>query len=239
MGRAFALALAHDGWFVRLHYHSSATEAEEVAKAIRGAGGCCDLVCGDLTTQTTHNAMFGPCEGGNFASLLVNSASIFEFDRPDSVTQDSLEQHFAVNAVAPILLSRRFAEQLPHDAHGLIVNLLDQKLAHLNPDFFAYTLSKSALDAATTMMAQAFAPRIRVNAIAPGITLPAPGQSEDEFHRAQSLSPLKVATDPSDIVTGLRFLIQARATTGQTIFIDGGQHLRGELRDVQYLARSD
>lgn len=237
LGAAFAGALAADGWFVRLHYNASARPAEDLANEIRRKGGRCDLVQAELTAADAVAHLFAPEGEARFCSLLVNSASIFDFDRPESVTGESLTMNYAVNAAAPVLLTQMLAAQLPEGARGLVVNLLDQKLRHLNPDFFAYTLSKAALDAATTMTAQAFAPRVRVNAIAPGVTLPSADQTEAEFDMAQAMSPLGYGATPDDLVRALRFLIEAEATTGQTIFVDGGQSLRAEPRDVTYTVR--
>lgn len=237
LGKAFAMALAADGWFVRLHYNNSAADAEAVAAAIRAHGGRCDLASGDVTEAATQARLFAPADGARFASVLVNCASIFDFDRPETTNGDTMAHMHRVNAIAPVLLTQGLAAQLPESARGLIVNLLDQKLKHLNPDFFAYTLSKAALEAATTMTAQAFAPRVRVNAIAPGVTLPSHDQTEAEFEAAQAMSPLGYGATPDDLVAALRFLIAAEATTGQTIFVDGGQSLRAEHRDVMYTVR--
>jgi NAD(P)-dependent dehydrogenase (short-subunit alcohol dehydrogenase family) len=240
LGAAFARALAADGWFVRLHYNGSAAEAEANAAAIRAEGGRCDLVRADLADAEALPALLTPPAGGPaFAALLVNSASIFDYDTPATTTAARLARNQAINAAAPVLLTQALAAQLPGEARGLAVNLLDQKLAHPNPDFFAYTLSKATLATATTLMAQAFAPRLRVNAIAPGITLPSADQTQAEFHAAQRLAPLGYGATPEDLVAALRFLIAAEATTGQTIHVDGGQSLRAEPRDVMYTVRGD
>ena len=240
LGAAFARALAADGWFVRLHYNGSAAEAEANAAAIRAEGGRCDLVRADLADAEALPALLTPPAGGPpYAALLVNSASIFDHDTPATTTAARLARNQAINAAAPVLLTQALAAQLPGEARGLAVNLLDQKLAHPNPDFFAYTLSKATLATATTLMAQAFAPRLRVNAIAPGITLPSADQTQAEFHAAQRLAPLGYGATPEDLVAALRFLIAAEATTGQTIHVDGGQSLRAEPRDVMYTVRGD
>ena len=240
LGAAFARTLAADGWFVRLHYNGSAAEAEANAAAIRAEGGRCDLVRADLADAEALSALLTPPAGGPaFAALLVNSASIFDYDTPATTTAARLARNQAINAAAPVLLTQALAAQLPGEARGLAVNLLDQKLAHPNPDFFAYTLSKATLATATTLMAQAFAPRLRVNAIAPGITLPSADQTQAEFHAAQRLAPLGYGATPEDLVAALRFLIAAEATTGQTIHVDGGQSLRAEPRDVMYTVRGD
>lgn len=239
LGAAFARGLAADGWFVRLHYNGSAADAEANAAAIREAGGRCDLVQADLSAVDAGAKLLAPTAEARFASLLVNCASIFDFDGPDTTTAEHMVRNYAVNTIAPVMLGQAFAAQLPDGVRGLIVNLLDQKLAHLNPDFFAYTLSKAALGAATTMMAQAFAPRVRVCGLAPGITLPSSDQTQAEFEAAQAMTPLGYGSTPDDLMTALRYLIAAEATTGQVLFVDGGQSLRAEPRDVMYTVRGE
>lgn len=239
LGAAFAKALAADGWFVRLHYNRSAGEAEDVANAIRKADGRCDLVQADLTTPGAMTAILRGEGEARFASLLVNNASIFEFDSVASVTAGTMAANHAVNTVAPVLLARAFAAQLPDEKRGLIVNLLDQKLFNLNPDFFAYTLSKAALGAANVMLAQALAPRIRVNAIAPGITLPSADQTDAEFVAAQATPPLGHGSSPDDLVQALRYLIAAESMTGQTLVVDGGQNLAPATRDIMFAVRGE
>ena len=239
LGAAFATALAEDGWFVRLHYNRSAVEAMDTAAAIRAKGGRCDLVQAELTAAGAADALLKPDSAARFCSLLVNNASVFSFDRPDSVTAAALHENYAVNTMAPMVLARAFAAQLPEDRRGLIVNLLDQKLFNLNPDFFAYTLSKAALGAANVMLAQALAPRIRVKAIAPGITLPSADQTEAEFAVAQATPPLGHGSAPDDLVAALRYLVSAEAMTGQTLVVDGGQNLVPAVRDVMFTVRGE
>lgn len=239
LGAAFAIALAADGWFVRLHHNRSSAAAEGVAGTIRKAGGRCDLVQADLAQSDAAEAILKPAGAATFASLLVNNASVFAFDSVANVSAASLSENFAINTAAPVLLARAFAAQLPADRQGLIVNLLDQKLFNLNPDFFAYTLSKAALGAANVMLAQALAPRIRVNAIAPGITLPSADQTEAEFAIAQATPPLGHGSSPQDLVQALRYLISAEAMTGQTLIVDGGQNLMPASRDVMFTVRGE
>ena len=239
LGAAFAKALAEDGWFVRLHYNGSAVAAEETAAAIRAAGGKCDVVQADLSNPDVAERLLTPAGEAGFASLLVNSASIFDYDTAASVSAAHLAHNYAVNAAAPVLLTRAFAAQLPDGQHGLVVNLLDQKLVNLNPDFFSYTLSKVALGAATTMLAQALAPRVRVNGISPGITLPSADQTEEEFAKAQAMTPLGYGSTPADLVQALRYLISAEAVTGQNLIVDGGQSLDPSPRDVMYIVRGE
>lgn len=237
LGAAFAEALAADGWFVRLHHNSSRREAEETAARIVAAGGRCDLAQIELTHPDAAHTLFEHRGEPGFASLLVNSASLFAFDTPTDVTPESLARLYAVNAAAPVVLSQAFAAQLPEGEKGLVVNLLDQKLVQLNPDFFAYTMSKAALHAATTMMAQAFAPRVRVNAISPGITLPSADQTEAEFEIASRTPPLGRGSSPAELVKALRYLVDAEAVTGLNLVVDGGQHLVPAVRDVMFTIR--
>ncbi len=239
LGAAFARALAADGWAVRLHCHASRAEAEALAGEIARAGGRADVVQADLTAPDAADIVFAPSAALGPATLLVNNASLFEFDLAGGVTAEAMNRHYAANAVAPVLLSRRFAALLPAGLQGLIVNMLDQKLTHLNPDFFSYTMSKAALEAATIMTAQAFAPRIRVNAIAPGITLPSADQTEAEFQRAQTLTPLGRGGSPDDLAAALRYLIAAEAVTGQTMIVDAGQHLFPAGRDLMFVERGE
>lgn len=239
LGAAFAAALAADGWFVRLHYNASAGPAEDLANEIRRAGGRCDLVQADLAAANAAALLFAPEGEAAYASLLVNNASVFTFDSIATTSAASLAENYAVNTVAPVLLAQAFAAQFPEDRRGLIVNLLDQKLFNLNPDFFAYTLSKAALGAANVMLAQALAPRIRVNAIAPGITLPSADQTEAEFAVAQTTPLLGHGSSPDDLVQALRYLVSAEAMTGQTLIVDGGQNLAPAARDVMFTVRGE
>ena len=153
---------------------------------------------------------------------------------PEDVTAEALDKAMRVNLMAPVLLASEMARQHSERASGCVINILDQKLFNLNPDFFAYTLSKHALLGATTTMAMAFAPRVRVNAIAPGITLPSGGQSLEEFERAHRLNPMQGGSTPEDIIRAVRFILATSSMTGETMIIDGGQHLDARDRDVMY-----
>jgi NAD(P)-dependent dehydrogenase (short-subunit alcohol dehydrogenase family) len=237
LGAAFAEALAADGWFVRLHHNRSRREAEETAARIVARGGRCDLAQAELTHRDAARTLFEHRGEPAFASLLINSASLFVFDQPTDTTPENLARTYAVNAAAPVMLSQAFAAQLPEGEQGLIVNLLDQKLVQLNPDFFAYTMSKAALLSATTMMAQAFAPRVRVNAISPGITLPSADQTDAEFEIASRTPLLGRGSSPDELIKALRYLVDAEAVTGLNVVVDGGQHLVPAARDVMFTIR--
>tara|TARA_R110000744_G_scaffold273278_2_gene386250 strand:+ start:6227 stop:6970 length:744 start_codon:yes stop_codon:yes gene_type:complete len=229
LGAKIARALAEDGWHVIIHYNSSATEARAIEAAIRKSGGSASTVQFDLRDSTGVAAF---ADGLGRIDLLVNSASVFEQDRPETVEAAALEQALRVNLMAPVLLGSAMAQAHETRASGCIINLLDQKLFNLNPDFFSYTLAKHALLSATTTMAMALAPRVRVNGIAPGLTLPSGQQSEAEFERAHRMNPMQGGSTPEDIVRAVRFIIATPSMTGETITIDGGEHLMRRTRDV-------
>jgi NAD(P)-dependent dehydrogenase (short-subunit alcohol dehydrogenase family) len=235
IGRALALALGEDGWDVAVHYHRSRDDAESVVRELR-AGGVhamaieCDLAAADAASKLVPEAgrKLGPL------SLLVNNASWFEFDDLESFDAARWDRHQAVNLRAPLLLAQAFHRQLPADAAGCVVNLLDQKVFNLNPDFLSYTLTKIALEGATRLMALSLAPRVRVCGIAPGITLHSAPQSGENFERAHRMAPLGKSSEVADIVQALRYVVAAPALTGITITVDGGQHLWPLKRDVQF-----
>ncbi len=165
-------------------------------------------------------------------TLLINNASVFQDDRIETLTRASWDAHMATNLRAPVLLCQAFAAELPAEAEGLIINMLDQRVWKPNPQFFSYSLSRSALLAATRMLAQALAPRIRVNAIGPGPTLPSIHQTPEEFAAEAHNVLLQRRSSPADIAGAARYLIDARQVTGQMIAVDGGQHLAWRTPDV-------
>jgi NAD(P)-dependent dehydrogenase (short-subunit alcohol dehydrogenase family) len=226
VGRAIALMLGREGWDVAVHYRRSRDEAEAVVRDIIAGGRRAVAVSADLAREeetaalvTRAAAALGPL------GCLVNNASVFEDDLALTATRASWDRHLETNLRAPFLLMQGFARQLPADAQGAIVNLLDQRVWSLTPYFISYTLSKAGLWALTQSMALALAPRIRVNGIGPGPTLPSPRQSEAQFQRQQALMPLGHGTSPEEIAEAVRFILGARAMTGQMIALDGGQHL--------------
>jgi NAD(P)-dependent dehydrogenase (short-subunit alcohol dehydrogenase family) len=234
IGRAFAEALAQDGWFVWVHYNASRQEANDTVAAIRAGGGRAKAVKADLSNARQTEALIGKCADGPPLGCLVNNASLFELDRPGDFDIESWDRHQAVNLRAPAILSRDFARVLPKSAKGVIVNLLDQKLWNLNPDFYSYTIAKVALQGMTEILARAYAPRIRVCGIAPGITLPAARQSQEKFIAAQARAPLGVGATPEDLVRTLRFILATPSLTGHTIVVDGGEHLGKRPKDVMF-----
>lgn len=240
LGRIMALALAADGWDIGIHYGLSEAEARQTVADIEALGRRAvalqaALEDADACLQLIPklNAALGPVCG------LVNSASRFVYDDIQTQTAQSLDEHWRPNLVAPMLLSQSLARQLaghPEAPDGVIINLLDQKLGNLNPDFLSYTLSKAALAAATTMLAQALAPRIRVVGIAPGLTLPSYLQDEAAFKYAhRTLSPLGASSTADDIAASVVFAMKTRSITGTILTVDGGQHLLGLPRDASLI----
>jgi NAD(P)-dependent dehydrogenase (short-subunit alcohol dehydrogenase family) len=226
IGRACALALAEAGYAVAVHYHRSHGPAGEVAAAIRERGGKAIALAADLADEDAVTALLPrAAEALGPIGVLVNNASVFGNDTADSVTRESWDEHFAVNLRAPFVLIQEFARRLPPEAGGNIINLLDERVWSLTPYFVSYTLSKAGLWTLTQTMALALAPRIRVNGIGPGPTLPSPRQSHEQFLQQCRAMPLRRGTAPDEIAAALRFILAAPAMTGQMIALDGGQHL--------------
>lgn len=238
LGRAISLALAQDGWDIGVHCRDSVAEAKQTVTDIQALGRRAVLLQADLDDAAQCQTLvprladsLGPVSG------LVNSASRFEYDDIRSFTPESLQQHLVPNLMAPLLLAQSLASQLPAaPVQGIIVNLLDQKLFNLNPDFLSYTLSKAALSAATTMLAQALAPRMRVVGVAPGLTLPSYLQDDAAFaHAHRTLSPLGASSTAQDVADTVVFAMKTRSITGTTLLVDGGQHLLGLPRDASLM----
>jgi len=237
LGRAVALELASAGWGIVGHYRNSAGEAEAVAGEARALGAAAAAVGADLEDPAARHALVAQATQAAQAPLsaLVNCAAMFEHDELDTMTEERLQRHMALNAFTPAVLAREFAEALPEGARGAVVNFLDFKLASPYPDHFSYTLSKYALAGATELLARALAPRVRVNAVAPGYVLPAPGQSEEAFRRLHDDVPLKRGPTSEDIGAAARFLLENEAVTGQTIFVDGGRRFQSFERDMAFM----
>jgi NAD(P)-dependent dehydrogenase (short-subunit alcohol dehydrogenase family) len=226
IGRACALALAEAGYAVAVHYNNSGKAAERVAATIRDQGGKAVALCADLTEEDDVKALLPQAAAAlGPIGVLVNNASVFEGDTVATATRESWDRHLAVNLRAPFVLIQEFARHLPDDKGGLIVNLLDERVWNLTPYFVSYTLSKAGLWTLTQTMALALAPRIRVNGIGPGPTLPSPRQNHDQFRQQCRSTPLQRGTAPVEIAAALRFIVAAPAMTGQMIALDGGQHL--------------
>jgi NAD(P)-dependent dehydrogenase (short-subunit alcohol dehydrogenase family) len=226
IGRAIALALADDGYDVAVHYGASRRDAEEVVAAIAAKGRRAVALAADLARETdTLKLLEAATQALGPVTCLVNNASLFERDEALSVTRTSWDAHLEINLRAPFVLMQEFARLLPADRNGAIINLLDERVWSLTPHFVSYTLSKAGLWTLTQVMALALAPRIRVNGIGPGPTLPSPRQSNEQFARQQASMPLKHGATPDEIAAAARFILASHAMTGQMIALDGGQHL--------------
>ena len=236
LGRAIALHLARAGWRVAIHCHRSQAEAQATAAECGGA-----VFEADLADEAAARALV-PRVAAHFGRVdaVVNSAALFEFDDAATFAPALLRAHMQVNAAAPVLLAQALAAHLAGRqapaAAGCVVNLLDQKLFNPNPDFLSYTLSKAALHAATTLLAQALAPRVRVAAIAPGLTLSSHLMpSEAAFERLHAQSPLGKSSTPQDVAAAVAFVLATPAITGATLLVDGGQHLMPFERDFSMM----
>ena len=226
LGRAMALALAGAGWDVVLHCRHSTAEAEALAAQIRELGKRAQVVVADLAREDEALALV-PAASQALGPLtcLVNNASVFEMDKADSATRESWDRHIETNLRAPLVLSQAFARQLPEGEPGNIVNMLDQRVWKPTPYFLSYTVAKMGLWTLTRTLALSYAPRIRVNGIGPGPTLPSPRQSAEQFRRQSEAMPLGRGATPEEIAEGLLFILCAPAMTGQMIALDGGEHL--------------
>ncbi|UWQ80161.1 SDR family oxidoreductase [Leisingera sp. S132] len=242
LGRAMALELAAQGYDVAVHYASSATEAEATAAQIRGMGRQAAAVQADLLQEDQAKALLPRAAEslGGAIDCLVNNASVFEHDTLATATRSSWDRHLDSNLRAPfVLLQAMAAQEVPvvidaggePRAWGLAVNMIDQRVRKLTPDFMSYTLAKSALWTLTQTAAQALAPRIRVNAIGPGPTLQGPRQSAEQFDRQRKATILQRGADAGDVTAALSYLLHAKAVTGQMICVDGGQHLGWQTPD--------
>jgi NAD(P)-dependent dehydrogenase (short-subunit alcohol dehydrogenase family) len=230
IGAEIARALAADGWHVLIHCNRSLDEAKALAAELGNA----KVVRGDLCDPSAAETIFAAAEGLPPLRLLVNNASRFAFDSAHGFTFDSWNAHLDANLRAPALLSQAFAARAER---GLIVNLLDAKLASPNPDFFSYTVSKFGLAGLTELCARAFAPAVRVCAIAPSVTMVSGPQSRDNFDQVHALNALRRGVDAAHIVAALRFLIATPTVTGETITVDGGLRFLSLARDVQFLEK--
>jgi NAD(P)-dependent dehydrogenase (short-subunit alcohol dehydrogenase family) len=233
LGRAIALKLAGAGYDIAIHYRSSKPEADSLAAEVKALGRRAALVDGDLAKESEVET-FVPRAAGALGELtaLVNCASVFEDDRVETATRATWDKHIETNLRAPLVLSQGFAKQLPAGANGAIVNIVDQAVINLTPQFLSYTVSKAGLWTLTQTLAQALAPRIRVNAVAPGPSLKAERQSQANFDRQVQATLLKRPSEPADIAGAVHYLLSAPAVTGQMIAVDSGQHLAWSQEDL-------
>jgi len=243
LGRAMALELAEQGHDVAVHYAGSAEEAEATAAEIRAKGVKAVTLQADLLDEAAMAALLPRASEalGAPITVLINNASIFEYDNLESATRMSWDRHIDSNLRAPFVLTQAMAAQIPEpviagdgepQAQGLVINMIDQRVRKLTPEFMTYTIAKMGLWALTQTAAQALAPKIRVNAIGPGPTMRGSRQSEAHFKAQRAATILERGADPEGIVAALRYFLGARAVTGQLICVDGGQHLAWQTPDV-------
>lgn len=236
LGAHVARRAAKGGWNVVLHYNSSGDAAAALARELEESFGVRALcVGGDLGAPENANPLMAQARASADApiSALFNCAAIFEHDVFESVSAQALMRHFAINAAAPILLTHAFVGQLD-GAQGAVVNFLDYKLKQPYQDHFSYTISKFALEGATEMLARSLAPGVRVNAVAPAYALPSPGQSEEDFARQHSQTPLGYGVSAEDVAEAALYLAEAHAVTGQVLFVDAGQRFIARDRDFAF-----
>jgi NAD(P)-dependent dehydrogenase (short-subunit alcohol dehydrogenase family) len=226
LGRIIALDFANRGWRVGVHCHASFAEALELLGEIEAQGGTTAAFAADLARLGDIQPLIEACaERLGPPTCLINNAACFDWDSIATLTGETWQAHIDVNLRAPIFLTQSFARALPEGAAGNVINLIDQKVLRPDPKYFSYTIAKSAVWTATQTLAQALAPRIRVNAIAPGPVLKSQGQSQADFEEEcrSTLLGCPVATD--DVISALRFLLETPSVTGQMIALDSGQHL--------------
>jgi len=243
LGRSMALELAKAGHDVAVHYAGSEAEAEATAADIRALGRKAVTLQADLLDDAQTEPLIAQAANGleQPVTVLVNNASIFEYDNLATATRESWDRHIGSNLRAPFVLTQALAAQMPQapmdennepQAKGLVVNMIDQRVRKLTPEFMTYTIAKMGLWAFTQTSAQALAPHIRVNAIGPGPTMQGARQSAEHFAKQRQSTILERGADPEGICAALRYLLDARSVTGQLICVDGGQHLAWETRDV-------
>jgi len=237
LGRVIALALAKAGWQVAVHYRHSAEEAEQTVADCAALAGQAQGFGADLSDEAAVRGLLQQVVA-HFGAVdaVVNSASLFEQDDANSFSYAAMQAHWRVNTGAPVLLAQALADHLKaRQAVGAVVNLLDQKLWNQNPDFLSYTLSKAALEAATTMLALALAPAVRVVGVAPGLTLTSHLLDAERFAALHRLSPLGRSSTAADVASAVRFALDNASLTGTTLLVDGGQHLMKFERDFSLM----
>jgi NAD(P)-dependent dehydrogenase (short-subunit alcohol dehydrogenase family) len=226
IGRALVQACAEAGFDVVIHVRNPGDDADAAAGEVRSAGRKAAILACDLRKESALVALVSQAEAElGPVTLLVNCASVFEEDAFETLNRASWDLHMETNLRAPLVLSQAFARRLPADREGLIVNVLDQRVWRPTPEFFSYSLSKAALWDATRMMAQALAPRVRVNGIGPGPTLQSIHQDAADFASEADATPMRRPVPPAEVAGALRYLIDAPSVTGQMIAVDSGQHL--------------
>jgi NAD(P)-dependent dehydrogenase (short-subunit alcohol dehydrogenase family) len=240
IGRSIALGLAQRGWDVAVHYRHSADDALATVREIEALGRRATALRCDLANEEEVKILLARAADAlkiGRIQCVVNNASLFEHDSAADFSLARLDAHMHTNLAAPILLAQGLHDATPAGTQAVVINLLDQKLFNLNPDFLSYTLSKAALHSATTMLAQALAPKVRVVGVAPGITLVSGDQTAEGFEKAHRVTPLGRSSTPDDIAATVCFVAESPAITGTTLVVDGGQHLMPLQRDVMFVAK--
>jgi len=226
IGRAAALSLAARGYQVGVHYRNSENEANTLVGEIKSKGGAAVALQADLSCSRDVRSLIHTCkEKLGAPTCLINNASEFLHDSLDEMTEDIWNTHFDINLKAPVFLTRDLAKALPEGVPGNVINIIDQRVWRLTPDFFSYTISKSGLWSATQMLAQALAPHVRVNAIGPGPVLKSVHQTDADFSLESKSTLLGHGPTPEEIARAIHFIIETSSMTGQMIVLDGGQHL--------------
>ena len=235
IGREICLRLSECGFTVAIHYNSSENEASDLVEAINSRGGTAASFQGDLFDESMPAKLFGEIsrELGPVSGI-VNNASLFNFDDISDISKESWDRHMQVNALAPTLLISELFRTLPTGIIGSVVNILDQKISQPNPDYLSYTASRFAMAGLTETLARGLAPSVRVNAVAPGHTLPSPEQTIEGFQKAQSQTPLQSGPSAADIADAVVYLMSAKSVTGQIIYADSGERFLSRSRDVVF-----
>lgn len=236
VGKALAIALAAGGWDIHLHYRDSEKDAIALAEMISGMHRKVTLHQADLADAEACEKLIADCLKDDYLAGAINNASVFSYDDSGDFSASGFHKHMAVNAIAPAIIMRDLAAaMLARQKTATVINITDAKLVGLNPDYYTYTVSKMALDGLTKMAAQAYAPWLRVNAIAPGITLRSGDQTEQEYRIAHAFNPLGTGASCDDIIRIAKMILDTPSMTGHTIVVDGGLHLRPPNRDVAFL----
>jgi NAD(P)-dependent dehydrogenase (short-subunit alcohol dehydrogenase family) len=226
IGRAIALDMAAQGWRVGIHYRRSQEEAEHLAEIIRAGGGTASTLPGNLAAIDDVQSLIPQCAKAlGPPTCLINNASEFFLDAIDSLTPEGWHTHLDINLKAPVFLAQSLFLNLPQNTDGNVINIIDQRVWRLTPEFFSYTISKAGLWTATQTLAQAMAPRVRVNAIGPGPVLKSVHQTDKDFEREKESTLLKRGPTPEEVAAAVRFILDATSMTGQMIALDAGQHL--------------
>lgn len=239
LGAQISAQLASAGYTLALHGHNDAEPAEELAATFNQNATRWHGFVTDFDNEGASEALLRDVTDyfGKVPDLIVNNASLFEYDDQSSINQKGLERHLRINMVVPALLTTSLSALLGEDMKAAVVNIVDQRVRNPNGDQLSYTLSKQALAESVRTLAKACAPKLRINAVAPGLTLPTEDYTDDQMERLAHAMPLGQLSAPDDIAEAVLFLAQARSATGQTVFVDGGAHLESFDRDFVFLGK--